>query len=734
MKKYKAILWVCYTCIYLSGSAQMIHGYVRSQDVNSKAIPVPGAVVGVLHTTNSAYSDSTGMFMLMNADAATDTLIVIALGYKTDTVLPEKRNSVIINVQPMELKEVNINANKATRMESSAMNVEVINSNDLTRAACCTLSESFANTASVDVSYSDAVSGARQIRMLGLDGIYTQIMTENIPAIRGLGRTFGMDAIPELWMDAIQVNKGAGSVTNGYESIAGQINIEYKKPQESERLFLNFYLNQDLRSEITLGTAKKINKKWSTLTAIHGTYNWMKVDMNKDGYLDNPLTRDAGILNRFTYLSGGLFNFWSVITANVDDRIGGSVHFNPGESLMNQNYWGLRLTSENVNAFFKTGFNLPKQSFIGIQYNYQFHNQEGYVGRRDYTGQENFGYLNFIYQKTLDKHEDMIKAGASMIADNVNEQFDTLNQKRTEVVPGVFAEGTFNFGADKKVVLITGARLDYSNIYGLMFSPRVNIKWNIVRDLSFRASGGRGYRTPTIFAENFGRLANSRAIVIAPDLHDEVAWNYGAGLVYKFFLNYREGSISVDYYRTDFIHQVVVDMEDTRLLQFYNLQGRSFANALQAEASYEVLKGFDVKLAYKYEPAKETYNGVLKEVPLQPLNRGLASLQYITNNRHWKFNTSLNWFGKTRVPNTSINDADNQRPRQSPNWIQLNAQITFIWKTWQVYAGGENLTNYTQSNPLIAPQQPFSNQFDASLIWGPTRGAMAFVGFRYSLK
>ncbi len=732
MRKLLAILWL--STIYISLQAQMIHGYVMEETTGKKQ-PIENAIVGVIHTTKAATTDESGMFMLMDANAGTDTLVAMALGYKTDTVLPKGGPVVTILLNSAELKQVEINAKQATRLESTPMNVEIINSADLVKDACCNLSESFENTASVDVNFTDAVSGAKEIRMLGLDGIYTQIMTENIPAIRALGNTFGLSYIPSAWINSIQVSKGAGSVVNGYESITGQINVEYKKPQSADKLFVNLYLNQDLRTELNIVSAKKINSKWSTLTGLHGQYNWPKMDLNRDGYIDNPLVKNTDLFNRFTYMSGKVFSFWSGISGSFEDRLGGSINFNPTFDRTTQSNWGLRLTTERVNAFAKTAFNLPHENFIGLQYEYTFHHQEGYVGRRNYEGLENFGYLNFIYQKTIDeKHEDLFKAGASFLADVVNEQFDTFSRKRTELVPGIFTEGTFNFGKDKKATLITGLRLDYHNLYGPLFSPRMNLKWNIVRDLSLRVSGGRGYRVPTIFAENFGLLANNRAITVAPDLKYEVAWNYGASLTYKFFLGYREGTISVDYYRTDFIHQVVVDIENTRQLQFYNLNGKSFANALQAEFNYEVVKGFDVKLAYKYEPVKIDYIEGRNTMPLRPKNRGLVSLQYTTKNKHCRFKTSLNWFGQTRIPDTSPNDVVNQRPTTSPDWLQLNAQITFKLKKWEIYAGGENLTNFTQKNAIIAGEQPFSNQFDASLIWGPLRGAMAFIGARFTLK
>lgn len=713
--------------------SQTLQGYVIEETADGKSNPVMGALVGVAGSNNATVTNDKGYFTLNGVKLESDSIIVSSLGYKTDTVAINGNKLLTLSIYPAMLTNVEINARKATKLEASTMNVEVLNANDLVKDACCNLSESFENSTTVDASYSDAVSGAKEIRMLGLDGVYTQIMVENIPSIRGLGNTFGLNYVPGPFMHSIQVNKGAGSVVNGYESVTGQINLEYKKPEDAEKLYINFFINQDVRSELNVIAAHKITDKWGELTAVNGSFNWLKMDLNHDGYIDNPLVKNLNVFQRFTYKSGKKFNLISGVGVTVEDRIGGSIHFKPNENRNTQNDWGLRLTTGRVEAFAKTGFTISDDNFVGLQYKYTFHQQQGFVGRRNYKGVENFGYFNAIIQHNITS-EHSLKAGISVQIDNVREAFDTFNRNRLEVVPGVFTEGNFNFGTDDKVSIVVGGRVDYHNLYGPFVTPRANVKWKIIPDLSLRVSAGQGYRVPTIFAENFGWLANSREIVVAPDLKYESAWNYGANLTYKFFLGFREGYISVDYYRTDFTNQVVVDLEDARKLQFYNLQGKSYANAAQAEISYEVVKGFDVKLAYKYEQSKTDYIEGRKIYPLRPQHRGLVSLGYNTKNKHWRFNTSLNWFGKTRIPDTSVNDEPNQRSTISKDWFQLNAQITYTHKRWEVYIGGENLINFVQSNPIIAGSEPFSNQFDASLIWGPLRGAMAFAGFRYVIK
>jgi len=732
--KYKSYLAMAWLLLLLLGQhgvqAQIIKGYVI-EEAGAKNIPLIGALVKQLHTNNGTTTDEKGFFQLSDVNAASDTLVVSMLGFSPDTVALKGRTLLTISLQNLSLTEVEINARKATRLDLTPMNVEVITSADLVKDACCNLSETFENSATVDVSYSDAVSGAKEIRMLGLDGVYAQIMVENMPFIRTLGNTFGLAYIPGPWMSSIQVNKGAGSVVNGYESMSGQINVELKKPDNTERLFVNLFLNQDMRTELNLISAHSLKERLSFLTAVHGQLNWLKMDMNHDHYIDNPLIKNINFLNRLTYRlkQGGMLML--AATVSLEDRRGGGMHFDFKRENTAQSNFGLRLNTQRVDVMAKTGFVLNEHSYLGIQYKYDFHHQQGFIGRKQYNATEHYGYFNVIFQHEWTEAHTL-KMGVAMQTNYVNEHLDTIRLHRLEVVPGMFAEGAFSF-LENKVMIVGGLRVDYHNLYSVFVSPRANVKWNIIDNLSFRFSAGKGYRVATVFAENFGWLANNRQVVVQPDLQPEQAWNYGASLSYNYQIGFREASISTDFYRTDFQQQVVVDLEDTRRLQFYNLDGKSFANAFQVDMNFELIKRFDLKLAYKFEQTLTDYKNGRKIYPLRPQHRGLLGLSYTTPKEHWRFNTSLNWFGKTRIPTTASNEPMNQRSLRSKDWFQLNAQVTFVWKAWEVYIGGENLINFIQQQPIISGGEPMSAQFDASLVWGPLRGAMAYAGFRYSL-
>lgn len=633
------------------------------------------------------------------------------------------------------LKEVEIGGNKST-FSTETRKVEIITERDLQKDACCNLSESFENSATVDANYSDAVSGARHIRLLGLDGKYVQYTNENVPGIRSLQQTLGLSFVPGPWMSSIQINKGAGSVVNGYGSIAGQINLEFKKPNTSGRFYGGLYLNQDARTELNLMSAQKSkNEKWSFMSFGHGMINLVPMDFNHDEFVDNPLVKQGNLMQRFTYHSGKKFNFIGAISGTIEDRQSGQLtHKNVGElPHAPHEQWKLRLQTQRVEAFAKTGFILNDLSSLGIQYKYSYHRQYGNIGPRIYNAQEHFGYLNLIYQYEF-LTRSYLKFGSSLTVDNVEERLDTFNLKRLEIVPGAFAEVTYDY--NNKLNIIGGIRADYHNLYGPFFSPRLNVKWNILYDLSLRASAGKAYHVPTVFAENFGYLASNRVISLPSKIKPEEAWSFGGSLSYRYYIDFREGNISVDFFHTNFTNQLVTDLENVRELNFYNLKGKSYSNSLLVEANYEVLPRFDAKISYRFEDVRVTYTSGLKWAPLRPKHKALISLEYTLKNKNWRFNTHLTWYGLSRVPSTAGNEPQFQIAERSKNYFLWNAQITYIHKKWfEVYVGAENILNQRQKTPVLGLNgYSVTSQFDASLVWGPIRGAMAFAGIRVNFK
>jgi outer membrane receptor for ferrienterochelin and colicins len=731
----------------LSFGAEVVKGVVYGQETHgntTQKVPLPGASVVWSGTTTGVSTNQNGQFELRATGQLPQRLVVSYIGYQPDTIMvqPGQRNLEVVLSSQQQLDEVVVAGRRPGSHISSMEPIltNVITESELQRAACCNLSEAFETNASVDVSFTDAVSGAQQIQLLGLAGIYSQILTENTPTIRGLGQPYGLGFIPGPWMEAIHVSKGAGSVVNGYESITGQINVELKKPESADMLFYNFYANDFGRLENSLNAAVKLNDAWSTMVLAHGEIMENKFDHNGDNFLDHPLLRKYNVVNRYRYDNPGRMESQFGFRVMQEDRRGGQLSFfenkaEPG----NPDFYGFDVKTDRYEAFARTGFFLPGQpdGSIGTQLSFIHHNHDSRYGRNNYQGKQNTLYANIIYENSLFRNPDhKINTGVSFIMDDYREDLGTpdnhANFDRTETVPGVFAQYTFNH---ENFVGIAGIRADFHNLHGTFISPRLHLRYNMTPSTTLRASGGKGYRVPNMIAENTGLLVSNRKWKFEEDIRAEEAWNYGGSLTQSFHLFGNDASVAMEFYRTDFVNQFVVDVDsEYGVARFYNLDGKSYANNAQVEFKFQPLRQFDITAAYRLSDVKTTIDGELVEKPFVNRYKGMVTGSYVTNNSKWQFDLTTQFNGTARIPDTSMLSDHFRMPERSPAHTIIHAQITRKWNNFDLYVGGENLTNFTQHKPIIGYDNPYGDDFDASMIWGPIMGRMFYMGLRYSIN
>lgn len=725
-----------------SASAQTLKGRVVQKNDKGAEEPVPGAAVFWLGTTNATATDSTGNFSIAYPDSLPAQLVVSLLGSGNDTLEITTRTDKALRItlgSSVKLDEVNIVGEQFGNTVSvmTPINTELITGKELQKAACCNLSESFETNASVDVSFTDAVSGQKQIQMLGLDGIYTQILSENLPLIRGLSSSYGLNYIPGPWIEQILITKGTGSVVNGYESITGQIQVELLEPDVADRFYINGYANNNQRLEGNVHHAHRFNEKLSTITFGHFSDQSKRLDMNHDHFIDNPLFRQYNLFNRWHYANGkrleGQFGFKGLI----ESRQGGEVHFDYDRDFGTTNFYGFGVDTKQFEVFTKNGFLFPEKPYksIGIMTSTRYHDQGMFFGNREYDGTQRSFYFNGIYQSAFNGNEKhVIKFGPSLVVDDYNESFNDSAFSRKEIVPGVFAEYTLSEKSEKIYSLVAGIRTDYHNIYGVMINPRVHFKYNFRPLTALRLSGGRGFRVANIFVENASIFASSRKVMVMERLLPEVAWNYGASFIHKFELFTREAVFNADFFRTQFDNQVVVDIEDPDYVKFYNLDGKSYSNSMQVDFSFRPVKCTELKVAYKNYDVRNTYGGKPLRKPLVPEHRALFTFSYFTKFEKWKLDYTVKWLGESRLPGTASNPVEYRLPERSDSYFVMNAQVTKKFKYFDVYLGAENIANYTQENPILASDAPFGEHFDAAIIWAPINGRMIYTGFRYNLK
>ncbi|HAP94343.1 MAG TPA: TonB-dependent receptor, partial [Chryseobacterium sp.] len=619
-----------------------------------------------------------------------------------------------------------------------------ISSKELLKAACCNLSESFETNATVDVSFSNAVTGTKQLKMLGLDQKYTPLTKEQLPEIRGLAAPYGLNFIPGKWIGGIQLTKGGSTVVNGYESITGQINTELLKTKDDDKKSeteINLFSDNNGRVEANVTHTSPISDKWTQSVLLHGNGTFGDTDMNDDGFLDRPKGSQLNVAYLLNYNDLENSGFASHFGINYlkDERTAGQIGFNKRIPQKDQSLYGVGIDISRFQLWNKTGYvfkGKPYQS-LGWMNQLTYHQQDSFFGLRNYFGKETSYYSNLIFESIIGNTNNKYKVGASFLYDKYDEDYLLDNYKRTETVPGLFAEYTLT---GEKFTLVTGARVDFHNLAGTQFTPRMNFKYDLTPKTIFRVSAGRGFRTANIFAESQSYFASNRQIQIINNggeiygLKPEIAWNYGVSLQQEFKLFGRKSTILADFFRTDFQNQVVTDLDESaQKILFYNLEGKSFANSFQTQWDFQPVKNLEFRVAYKYYDVALDYLSGLKKVPFMAKHRGFANLAYSTNKtekgRFWSFDTTLNLVGKQRLPNTKSNPTEFQLADYSPSYATLNAQISrnFSEKI-RVYFGGENLTGYQQKVAILDSANPFGNYFDGGMVYAPIMKQNFYVG------
>ena len=647
------------------------------------------------------------------------------------------------------LKEVKITKKQKGIQKSYTVtgNTTIITSKELLKAACCNLAESFETNPSIDVNFTDALTGTKQIKMLGLTSPYLMITEENVPSVRGASQAYGLSFTPGTWVESIQITKGAGSVVNGYESISGQINTELIKPINDIPFFLNAYGSTDSRFELNTHFNTKLSDKWSSSLFLHGNARVSKMDKNKDGFLDNPLAKQINFLNRYQYYDEekGLVSFINFRYMN-DKKQTGQLDFNPNKDKGTTNFWGSEINTERLDISTKIGYvfkDMPYQS-IGFQNAFNIHDQNSYFGLNQYNIKQSSYYSNLIFNSIISNTMNKFATGLNFTYDKYQEFVNINDYSRADTSLGAFFEYTYD-NADN-FSLILGGRIDNHNRLGTFVTPRLHARYNPWDKAVLRFSAGRGKRSANIFAENQPLFASSRTFDILDSngkiygLNPEIAWNYGISFAQKFSLFGKSADVGFDFYRTDFLNQAVVDlMQSSQQVLIYNLKGKSIANTMQLEFNYELAQHFNLRSAYKFYDVKTDYLSGNYQNPLQAKHRFFGNLEYATHigekGKQWKFDYTFNWIGQQQLPNTMSNPVNDRLPEFSKSYSVMNAQITRTFSsTFEMYVGGENIANYKQDKAILGSESPFGPNFDASIVYAPVFGQMYYAGLRFKIK
>ena len=742
MKKHILLLLILFS---LKPYAQEnLDGRVLAKEAG-ETIPLIGANVFWLNTQIGTITDEEGKFSLPYL--GTEELLVMSyIGFKSDT-LSIKENRLLIQFldesDSESLDEVTLTKRRKAIQKSyfEAQNIIYVNSDELLKAACCNLSESFETNPSIDVNFSDALTGTKQIRMLGLTSPYLLITEENIPMVRGASQAYGLSFTPGTWIESIQITKGTGSVVNGFESIAGQINTEIKKPFSDVPFFFNLFTSANGRQEANLQGNWKINDKWSSGMFVHGNQRTEKIDGNGDDFLDVPLTKQINVLNRWQYINSekGWVGF-GTIRLMQDQKQVGALEFNNENDRGQNRLWGSEINTNRIDASLKIGYVFPEFSFrsFGFQSAYSQHKQEAYYGFRVYDIDHQSLYTNFLYNSIIGNTKNKFKAGLNFSYDRYLETVDTFYFNRSDSSLGSFLEYSYN--NLENFTLVAGVRLDIHNRLGTFVTPRLHLRYLPQVNTIIRFSLGSGRKAANIFAENQTLFGTNRQINILKNggsiygLNPEKAWNYGASIRQIFNLLGSGGDITLDYYITNFTDQVVADWESEGQILFYNLEGLSRANSFQLSIDYNLSQSMSLRFAYKNYDVKTTYDSGFLQLPLQAQNRFFANFGWESKRNakqaQWRWDLTCHALGKQRLVSNQRDPAGSY----SPAYSLWNSQLTRAFSSkFELYAGIENLGNYKQLSPIVGVEDPFGINFDTAQIYAPIFGRMVYVGLRWNL-
>ncbi len=732
MTKKILLLFLFFSIKQVSGQIKIAGNVI--ENIHSKEAPLIGASVYFIPGNQGVFTDTLGGFSLNLTNGFPAVLVISFPGFTNDTLEINSTEPVrILLKKSVNLKEVDVTARKEALAISTLnpINSIKITQVELLKAACCNLSEAFETNPSVNVAYKDAVTGVKEIQLLGLGGIYVQLQSENIPDMHGLVGIYGLTFIPGPWIESIQLTKGSGSVINGYESTTGQINVEFKKPMDMEqpRFFLNLFGDERGGMEANIILKHKFSSLWSSMLMLHGRRMNNEIDRNNDGFMDIPDNSSINIYNRWNYHNANKREAQINLKLLSDEIRGGQI-----SDVKSTELYKTMVKTKRAELSGKLGFIYKDKPFksIGNIFQISVHDMKSSFGLKNYNATESTFYLQSIYQNILWQSNHQYKAGFTYRYNYLEQHFSGLPVKTEEKIPGIFFEYTYNYL--DKFTLISGVREDIQKNGKFVFIPRLHGKYNFSENFIVRFSGGKSYRLPYEIADHLSVLASSRQIVFDEKINPEKAWNYGINFTKKFSIVSHELTFSTDAYRTEFINQLVVDSyTDSNKIFFNNLYGKSYSNSLQFTLNIELFEKLNLRLAYKFEDVRTTFNGKTEQQPLVSKNRALGTISYATSDDHWRFDYTLVLEGKKKLQNVYY-DSENNGKQFSPSFVIMNFQATKVFRKFELYAGAENLFDFRQLNPIIHPENPFGNSFDATNIWGPIQGRRIYAGIRLSIS
>lgn len=722
-------------------TAQVIKGVVTTDE----DVILPGAQLWIAGREEQAvYSNDFGDFIIpwpRGVEAC--TLYTRHVGYRPDTLMLEQAGYYHIRLEVLDISDPVLVAGRREGQFISGQNpikTEVISAIELTKAACCDLAGCFNTNASVQSVTSNIITQAKELRILGLGGVYNQVLEDGFPMFYAASYTYGMGTLPGPMVENIYISKGANSVLQGWDGISGQINVEMKTPRESPRLFANAYLNSFGEHQYNAFATQK-GERWNNLFGVHVVQPAGRIDRDEDTFLDVTRLKRFRIHDRIHYRHEDDKGISASASASWlwEERLGGQYDFRERDAGSDQIY-GQLIRYQQPSVWMRAAYRWDKNRRVVVLLNGQSHDQDSWFGLMHFRAKQQLAQSVIQFEHRNERGDDF-KAGVSYRYFHLDENLDFRHNPlglphggdylREDHIVGAFAE-RISYFLDNRLTWIAGMRVDRHQHFGVQWTPRTLLKYDPLEGTSLRASTGMGWRLANVFTENVLILASNRAVFIEPDLSPERALNWGINITQRIPIGDWLGRVGADYYQTHFSNQIFPDFDrsPTQVL-LENFTGEAISRAFQLDFDLSNSQGWELKAAYNYLDVYRVIEGRKQVLPFNPTHRLLGVLSYIPVKRPWQVDVHVNWYGEQVLPDTRLSPEPFQRELSSDPFYLVNAQFTWRFSDWDVYGGCENIFDFRQLRPIISWEDPFSPYFDTSSVWGPTRGREWYVGLRW---
>ncbi len=717
----------------LCGSSAPAHAQTHGLQgavVDDRGVPIGYARVTLAGSQRGVVADAEGRFQLLRLEAGEHVLLVSAQGYgaaeRTVAVPQDGVLSVQLAPDPVALEALTITGTmKAATVAASPVKVSVVPQAVLQRNATNNLTEAIQFVNGLYTQVDCGVCYTNNIRINGMEGPYTAVLIDGMPLMSSLASVYGLNGINPSLIEQIEIIKGPSSTLYGSEAMAGVINVITKDPRFAPRFSVDASGTTDAEGNIDFALSTEPGDVSGFLSG-NVAYNDVFVDGNQDGFTDFPLTRRGVVFGKLDVTREGRRSGSLTAKYLYEDRFGGVEAWNSDLRGSDQVY-GESIYTQRVEVM---GSWLPRWSdAVRVEGSYSWHDQDSWYGDSRYDASQHIGFGNVLWGSTLGRHDLLVGATARYQVYDDNTPATSSADRR--IIPGALAQNEVTVSSN--LTVLGGLRADHHEDHGAILSPRLAMKWNPWEHTAVRLNAGTGFRVVNLFTEDHAALTGAREVVIASELEPERSRSVTLNLNQVIEFGPNPMMIDVDLFHTRFSNKIQPDYDvDPDQIVYDNLAGHAVSRGVSLSFNQNVdFDRFLYSVGLTLQDVYTSEGGVREDEFFAPEARATISGTYTFRTLPLSLDYTGSVTGPMRLPSY---DEPFTRPERSSTYAVHNVQGTWrLTDAAQLYLSVKNVTDYVQPSPLIAPGDPFSDDFDTAYVYGPMRGRHLLMGIRYGV-